>query len=182
LNITKFFIIYFLCLCSCASIGKTRLFVYLSGSSKYYLLPSTDIEKPLDTAQRISASWQGNGYFFNAWVKADEAGMEMTLLNELGVSIGELSYRNGLAVFSSQVFPASLKPEYIIADFQFCFYNADALQDALKKSGLKFETIGNSRRIFQGETLIMEIEKNNDTVKLVNHMRGYAYTLEGNFE
>jgi len=174
-----------LCCCSCTSkvpIKENRLFVYLTGSSKYFLLPCGDIENPLDSAQRISASWQGKDYSFNAWVKADKSGMEMTLLNELGVSMGELSYQNGLVSFSSSIFPKSLKPEYIVADFQLCFYNTAALSNALKDCGLVLENTGNIRRIFKGKTLIIEIEKNQNTVKLVNHLRGYAYTLEGNFK
>jgi len=172
------------CFCSCtpkAQIRKNRPAVYLTGSSKYMLLPPGGIEKPMDMAQRISASWQGRDYFLNAWVKADEAGMEMTLLNELGAYMGELSYRDGFASFSSPVFPSSLKPEYIVADFQLCFYSTPALRQALEGCGLLLENTENSRRIFKGKTVIIEIEKNRNTVRLVNHLRGYAYTLEGNF-
>jgi len=178
-------IILFLCCCSCASkvpIKEDRPFIYITNKSKYFLLPSGDIENSLDMAQSISASWQGTDYFFNAWVKADESGMEMTLLNELGVSMGELSYRNGPVSFSSQIFPESLRPEYIVADFQFCFYNDLALGHALKACGLVYKNTGNSRYILQGKTVILEIEKEQNTVRLVNHLRGYTYTLEGDFE
>ena len=185
MNGKKTAIILFLCLCSCASktaITENRPNVYLTGSSKYFLLPASDIENTINMAQRVSAEWQGKDYFFNAWVKADEAGMEMILLNELGVNIGELSYKNGLVSFSSPIFPNSLKPEYIIADFQFCFYNIPALTRALEDCGLSIEYTDNSRRIFKEKNVIIEIEKNRNAVKLVNHIRGYAYTLEGNFK
>jgi len=178
-------IFLFLCCCSCASktpVKENRLNVYLTGSSSYRLLPPENIENSLDMAQHISASWQGRDFLLNAWVKADETGMEMTLLNELGAYMGELSYRDGSASFSSPVFPSSLKPEYIVADFQFCFYNTSALRQALEDCGLSFEHTGNSRRIFKGKTLIIEIEKNPNTVRLINHLRGYAYTLEGSFK
>jgi hypothetical protein len=52
----------------------------------------------------------------------------------------------------------------------------------MEACGLAFETRGNSRRILEGKTVIMEIEKSRDTVRLINHLRGYTYTLEGNFE
>jgi hypothetical protein len=136
----------------------------------------------MDMAQHISAFWQGRDYFFNAWVKADKTGIEMTLLNDLGVNMGELSYRDGLVSFSSPVFPKSLKPEYIVADFQFCFYSASALSRALENCGLFLENAGNSRRILQGKTVVLEIEKEMNSVRLVNHLRGYAYTLEGAFK
>jgi hypothetical protein len=176
-------IILFLC-CSCAknTTVEKQLNVYLTDSSKYILLPPENIENPLDMAQQISASYKGMEYILNAWIKADETGMEMTLLNELGAHMGELSYRNGRVSFSSPVFPPSLKPEYIVADFQLCFYNTPALRQALEDCGLSFEIAENKRRIFQGETIIIEIEKSLNTVGLINHLRGYAYTLEGNFE
>jgi hypothetical protein len=185
LNKTKTAIILLLCCCSCApkaTVKENRLFVYITNSSKFFLLPCTDIEKSLDSVQRISASWQGNDYSFNAWVKADKTGMEMTLLNELGVSMGELSYQNGFVSLSSAIFPKSLKPEYIVADFQLCFYNITALSNALKNCGLVLENTGNIRRIYKGEIIIIEIEKNRNAVKLVNHLRGYEYALEGDFE
>jgi len=84
-------------------------------------------------AQCISASWQGRNYVFNAWAKADETGIEMVLLNELGAHMAELTYRDGQVSFSSPVLPSSLlKPEYIVADFQLCFYSAPALRQALE--------------------------------------------------
>jgi hypothetical protein len=177
-------IILFLFCCSCTPktpIRENQL-VYLTGKSKYRLLPPENIENSLDMAQYISASFKGMDYFLNAWVKADEAGMEITLLNELGAHMGEITYRDGHTSFSSPVFPSSLKPEYIIADFQLCFYNAPALRQALENCGLSFEYTGNSRRILDGKTVVIEIEKNQNTVRLVNHLRGYTYTLEGNFE
>jgi hypothetical protein len=185
LNSKKTAIIFFLCFCSCASrnpIKENPPFIYLAGSSKFFLLPAGDIENSLDMAQRISASWQGKDYSFNTWVKADEAGMEMILLNEFGVNMGELSFRDGLLSFSSPVFPKSMKPEYIVADFQLCFYSAPALRKAVEDLGLLFESNGNNRRILQGKTVLIEIEKSANAVRLINHLRGYTYTLEGDFE
>jgi hypothetical protein len=179
-------IIFLLCLCSCVSGSAARenqLYVWLTNNSKYILLPPANIEKPMDMPQLLSASYSGQDYFLNAWVKADETGMDMTLLNELGVNMGELSWRNGVVSFSSPIaFPKSLRPEYIIADFQLCFYNTHALSQALKDCGLLFEEAGISRRISQGSNVIIEIERGRNTVKLVNHLRGYTYTLEGDFK
>ena len=169
---------------SCASGAKSRnddLFVYLTDTSRYIILPTGGIEKPIDMAQQISASFGDQNFFFIAWVKADESAIEMTLLNEMGANIGELSYTNESISFSSSVFPGSLKPEYIIADFQFCFYNTLLLSQALKSCGLVLEINGTTRRIFKGKDLIYEIIKNNEAVILTNHLRGYSYTLEGDF-
>jgi hypothetical protein len=185
LNSKKTAVILILCLCSCASgtaVQDNRLYAYLNSNAKYILLPPEDIEKSMDMVQQISASYGGQDYLLNAWVKADETGMEMTLLNELGANMGELSYRNGAVSFSSPMFPPSLRPEYIVADFQFCFYNELPLRKALEESGLVFEHTERGRRILQGKTVIIEIEKSAGLVKFVNHVRGYAYTLKGEFK
>jgi hypothetical protein len=152
------------------------------------LLPPGGIEKPMDMAQYISVSYGGQDYYFNAWVQADETGMEMTLFNELGAAMGELSYREGFVEFSSPVFPGSLKPEYIVADFQLCFYDPLMLSKALKDCGLVLETApsdagdGTVRRILKRKNTIIRIEKEQDAVKIYNNIRGYTYTLKGDFK
>jgi hypothetical protein len=172
--------------CSCASRSATaadkRLYAYLSNSAKYVLLPPQAIEKPIDMAQHISASFGGQDYFFNAWVRADETGMEITLFNELGAAMGELSYRDGYVHFSSPVFPTTLKPEYIVADFQLCFYDPLLIQQALKNCGLVFEADEKVRRILERKNVIINIEKDQNIVQIKNNLRGYNYTLEGDFE
>ena len=140
----------------------------------------------MDMAQYISAEFRGQNYFLNAWVKADENAIEMAFFNELGASIGDLSYRDGAAHFSSTVIPKavmrSFKPEYILADFQLCFYDPFLLGKSLEDCGLVLEIEDSNRRILSGNEVIIEIEKTGNTVRLENHLRGYAFTLEGDFQ
>jgi hypothetical protein len=173
------------CFCSCVSGTKARKdkpFAWLTDSSKYILLPPEYIEHPLDSHQLVSASYKGKDYFLNSWVKADTAGLNITIINELGANMGELSYHSGAASFSSPVFLLPIKPEYIVADFQLCFYKTPALRQALENCGLSLEDTENSRHILQDKTVITRIEKSRNVVRLVNYLRGYAYTLEGDFE
>ena len=169
------------CVCSCATaaVKDDRPFVWLTDTSKFILLSPQNIEKPLDGYQFMSASFAGQSYYMNSWVKADETGMDIILLNEMGANLGELIWRDGKISFSSTVFPASMPPEYIIADFQFCFYNSAALNQALKNSGLVLVETEMARNIFMKNTLIIEITKGQNSITLNNHLRGYAYTLEG---
>ncbi|MCL2804574.1 MAG: DUF3261 domain-containing protein [Treponema sp.] len=175
------------CVLSCTSIaGKDTLYVNITDSVKFVLLPTEGIEQTMDMAQYLSAEFRGGNYFFQSWVKADENAIEMTFFNEMGASIGELSYRNGAAHFSSTVIPRVairfIKPEYVIADFQLCFYDPSLLDEALKGIGLTLEMKDHgSRRILSGNEVIIEIEKTENTVKLVNHLRKYTYTMEGDF-
>jgi hypothetical protein len=103
----------------------------------------------------------------------------------MGASMGELSYSNGAVHFSSPIFPRAViktfKPEYVIADFQLCFYDPILLDKSLKDSGLVLETNDGYRGILSGNEVIIEIKKTKNTVELVNHLRRYAYTLEGDF-
>jgi len=161
--------------------AEKQLFAYLTDKARFVLLPPGGIEKPMDSSQLISASYGGQNFYFNAWVQADENGMDLSLFNEMGASMGELSYKNGAINFTSQVFPKNLSPEYIVADFQLCFYNPIMLKKALEQCGLILEISGSTRRVLNGKTLIVEIEKTQNMVRLVNHLRRYAYTLEGQF-
>ena len=187
-------------LCSCISrSGERKLYAYLTDRARFVLLPPGGIEKNMDMAQFISASFMGQNHFFNAWVKADKTGMDMTLFNEIGAAMGDLSYKDGIINFSSQVLPGNLQPEYIVADFQLCFYDPVPLRRSLEDCGLSLETQVNTRRylsegdimrevhiytrrVYDGKNLIMEIEIIPNRVRIVNHLRGYAYTLEGDFE
>jgi len=186
-----FFPVCIVCILSCASVARKEIpYVNLTNSSKFVLLPTEGIEKAMDMAQFLSAEFRGQNYFFNAWVKADENAIEMVLFNEMGASIGELFYRNGEVNFSSAVIPRAalqyFKPEYIIADFQLCFYDTSLLEQSLKDCDLVLEVIDSSsrhgsRRILSGNEVIIEIKKTGNIVELVNHLRGYAYSMEGDF-
>jgi hypothetical protein len=133
-------------------------------------------------AQLMSASYGNQSFVLNAWVKADETGMDISLFNDMGAGMGELSYRDGAVAFSSSVFPAAVKPEFIIADFQLCFYDPVQLGEALAQCGLVLDIQGSNRLILEGKKVIIEIEKSPNKIKLTNHLRRYTYTLEGDFE
>jgi len=181
-----FLSVCFICILSCASVAKEdRPYTYLTDNSKFILLPPRGIDQAMDMAQYISAEYRGQNYFLNSWVKADENAIEMTWFNELGASIGDLSYRDGAVHFSSTVIPRSamqyVKPEYILADFQLCFFDPFLLGKSLEDGDLVLEIQDGNRRILRGNEVIINIIKTGNTVRLENHLRGYAYTLEGDF-
>ena len=173
---------FFLSCASNADIKEERSYIWITDSSKYTLLPPENIKNPLDNYQLVSASYGNVNYQMNSWVRADKTGIDMTFLNELGANMGELSWRGGAVSFSSSVFPQNLNPHYIIADFQLCFYDAGALVKILKESGLSFKETETSRYVYNGDAVIIEITKEKNIIRFVNHLRGYAYTLEGDFQ
>jgi hypothetical protein len=185
-------VLFLLCLASCASHVKTPPSspVYLTDRAVYTLLPPSESAVSLDNYQRITGAWGKQEFSMDAWVRVDDREIVMAFFNSLGTGLGELSFSDGGIAFSSAVFPPSLKPEYIIADFQLCFYRSDAVLRALKDCGLKFRVerfvddggeTAETRVILDKKKNIIEIEKRRNVIRFTNHVRGYAYTLEGNF-
>ena len=62
-----------------------------------------------------------------------------------------------------------------------CFYNSFALRRALEDIGLVLKIRGGNRRILRGDEVIIDITKTYNSVRLVNFLRGYTYTMEGDF-
>ena len=181
-RIIAIFTAIFLFSCKTIQVNDNRPFVRLTDDSQFFLLPPENIEKSMDSFQFLYVSYGENSFYANVWVIADEKGIDMSMMNDMGANIGELVWRDGLISFSSNIFPMSMPPEYIIADFQLCFYNALSLKSALEKIGLSFIETNNIRRILKNGNVITEITKNNNMVTIANYLRGYHFSLEGNFE
>jgi hypothetical protein len=157
--------------------------VTVSGDTSFSLLAPGHIAKNLDMLQRISGSYGNNHFDMNAWVMADANGISMELFNDMGNSLGQLLYTGTDLAFTSSYFPRGLKAEYAVADFQFCFYRIEALRSVLGNIKLETESAADleRRRFYDGDTLIIEIEKTAASVHYTNHLRSYAYTILGEF-
>ncbi|MDR1575308.1 MAG: DUF3261 domain-containing protein [Treponema sp.] len=183
-----------LCLVSCATepglAPPPYSPVYLTDQAQYTLLHPSRLSAPMDGYQRITASYGTREFSVGAWVMANEQEITMALFNSMGAGMGELFFDEGSIALSSDVFSGFIKPEYIVADFQLCFYRFDAVARALADSGLEFRTAafvddnnetGEIRVVSDGKSHIIEIVKTKTAVRLTNHLRGYVYTLEGDF-
>ncbi|GHV76891.1 hypothetical protein AGMMS49942_17120 [Spirochaetia bacterium] len=172
-----------LCMVSCVTKLDSSPYspVYVTNRAYYVLLPPSNIEIPLDMAQQVTGRYGKQEFVLDAWVKADEGGITIALFNALGADMAQLSFDAAGISFVSTVFPSTLKPEYVAADFQFCFYRADALRRALKDSGLTLVADPQVRTIYSGRERIIEIVKNRETVQYTNFLRNYSYTLRGDF-
>ncbi|GHU67463.1 hypothetical protein FACS189447_09670 [Spirochaetia bacterium] len=181
-----------LCTASCATAPKASPHtpVYITDSSKYTLLPPSNIDVPLDMPQQIAGRYGKQEFVMDAWALADEKEINLVILNSFGSNMGELRFSAETLWFSSSLLPSSIKPGYIVAYFQFCFYRVDALTRALKACGLDFQAeqglteSGDHieiRTITEGKKTIIEIEKTSTAVKYRNLLREYSYTLGGAF-
>jgi hypothetical protein len=190
-------------LASCKTEGRVSQYppVSVTNRARYFLLPPSAIEKPLDMPQQITGRYGEQEFIMDCWVQANERGITIALFNSFGTEAGYLAFTDGAVSFFSSLFPPSLKAEYIVADFQFCFYRADLLAQALKDSGLRLvvemrggvdgveglngiggiEGSSEVRTVFAGKNPVLEIVKTNSSVSLKNFLRDYSYTLRGIF-
>ena len=115
------------------------------------------------------------------YFQGDESGIFITLLNDFGTDMGNLSYDGEEVVFNSAVFTENLKTEYILLDIQNAYYKNQSLQNAYEQVGLTFEEEkteeGIIRRVKNGKKIVEEITINLNSIKINNYLRGYQYNL-----
>ena len=109
----------------------------------------------------------------------------MQLLSAFGSTVATLSFEGAEVDFTSSVFPEDLKAEYIVADFQFAYYDFSKTQSVLASSSLTFiqesDDAGYTRLIFDKKKLIAQytVDSATNTVTVKNFLRGYEYSLLG---
>lgn len=164
--------------------------VVLTDHAHFTLLPTSAIEKNVDTVQHFKARFSDKEFEAECLLIADETRLSMTIMNSFGSTIGELNYNNDLIVFNSELFPKVIPPAYIVVDIQFCLYRADSLEAELKSSGLEFHVSAPDpkngsekeiRSILDGDREIIHIERTGGTITFQNLLRGYSYELQGEF-
>lgn len=160
--------------------------VYVTNSKKIMLLPTSDLQENKDVEQILSGKYGNQDFSFLCYLLIDENGIFLSLLNEFGVGLGNLSYDGSAAVFDSAFFPKNLKAEYIIFDLQLAYYSSDALENAFDGIGMTFVSEKNddngiekeTRKVFDGKKLVEQIEINGNEIKIQNFLRNYSYNLE----
>ncbi|MCM1321297.1 MAG: DUF3261 domain-containing protein [Bacteroides sp.] len=180
---------------SCGATGKNIAETYpaaeksvsvrLSGKSVYTLLPVRCMEGSIDGVQHISASFGNKSFSADAFVQSDAEKLFIIVFNNFGSTMAEIEYAGNAVSLYSAMLPDFIKPEYIIADFQFCFYEVSSVSAALCKSGLTLKTAHENeteiRRIYNGKKLIIEIKKSGAFAEYSNYARGYFYKLNGDY-
>ncbi|MDR2660141.1 MAG: DUF3261 domain-containing protein [Spirochaetaceae bacterium] len=170
--------------CNCATKPQQKILtVPITNHAAFHLLPPLQSGTPVDMAQRILGKYNGHEYTFTVWTISNATMLSITLMNDMGNGIGELTYTGNSIAYSSNFITLPVRPEYIAADFQLCFYDIGALSTALKKIGLTFifektEKL-EIRRVFDGENIIIEIKKINGTLFYTNFLRSYNYIITG---
>ena len=168
---------------SCATVkGRSMRYpVHVTNTRVVDLLSPSDIAFPIDALYMFTASFGTSSFYMQAFIQANEGGIFINLLNDFGSDMGTLTYTGNELSLASAVLPSSLKAQYIVADIQFAYYDADAVARSLRSAGLDFTVTKDDgmelRRIMNGKKCIEEISISSSSVSIINHLRGYEYHL-----
>ena len=173
--------------CSCASsnVEPATPKIYVTNTKKTHLLPPHLIASPVEGVFLFEGSFAGQTFSTPVYVKASSEGVFMQLLSAFGSTVATLSFEGGDVAFQSSILPDDLRAEYIVADFQFAYYDFDQTHSALASSSLTFtqesDDTGYTRSIFDKKKLIAQytVESATNTVTVKNFLRGYEYSLQG---
>ena len=161
--------------------------VYITNSKKFYLLSPKEISSPFEKQIMFEGEFQKNSFSILSYLQATEQELYINIFTDFGTSLGEIIYNGTEIVFDSAIFPKNLKPEYIISDIQFAYYNFDAVKNALNKIQIGFfneSSNSNSTQIFTirnglktTSPLIEKITHSGNIITIENFLRGYKYIL-----
>lgn len=161
--------------------------VYITNSKKFYLLSPKEISSPFEKQIMFEGEFQKNSFSILSYLQATEQELYINIFTDFGTSLGEIIYNGTEIVFDSAIFPKNLKPEYIISDIQFAYYNFDAVKNALNKIQIGFfneSSNADSTQIFTirnglktTSPLIEKITHSGNIITIENFLRGYKYIL-----
>ncbi len=177
----------FLCLFGCRSTPGAPAgspLVQLSDRGGVALLPPSALGCTIEARQQIEGSYRGQTYYLEAYVRADRERLVMLAFNAFGAKLFEIEHTEQAVRFSSALLPEGVKAEYILADFQLCYFPAAALRRSLGRAGLLLEERqedGVLARTVRAEgRVIIEIRRSAGEVHYRNLLRGYQYIVREN--
>lgn len=188
-KLVYFFLLIFLATgISCTSTPKAaeaEKRVYLTDTTYVNILPPSVATVNLQMFQHVEGNYSGQKFQMDAFLILNQNEINVTLMNSFGTTMGTLLYTPSSMKLESSLFPATIKPAYIIFDFQLCFYPEEELKKELEGCGFTFNCTRDKnqelREIREKEKLIISIQKDNEKIQYVNNERNYSYTIYGDF-
>ena len=182
--------------CGSSNVKPGTAPVYYSDSRSVELLPTAAMTEPIDMPQHIAGSFtkpDGSTDSFEAdsWVRANDSILSITMFTGFGTTLGEITYeRDSVKAESSVLDVTKMKAEYLVADFQVCFYPFAALKENFEKAGFTFVESRDAsadgdvsaagdyvRTLKEGDRVILVATKKAREVSLVNELRKYSYRI-----
>lgn len=164
--------------------------IYYSDDRSVQLLPTGAMKGEIDMAQHLEghfakADGDTSSFSGDTWVRANDTILSIHLFSGFGTTIAELIYaHDSVSLSSSFIDGEKMKPEYVLADFQICFYPFEALKENFEKSGFEFSeerSRSNSadfhRTLKEKGSVILWAKKSGSEIELVNELRKYRYHI-----
>ena len=172
--------------------------VYYSDSKYINLLPTKAMTESIDDVQHLEGTFSkeassadlqadtsSTSFSSDVWVRANDTILSVVLMGSFGTTIAELTFAHDSIHFeSSLVDVEKMKAEYVLADFQACFYPFDVLQKNFEKFGFVFtenrSTAGDGdfeRILTEDGKVIFRIVRKNKEIDFVNELRHYKYHI-----
>ena len=168
-----------LILLSCATTRARP--VPVTDAAKVRLLPPEAVASGIDGCYLFEGTFGGRSVSSLAYITMNEREVAVTLLSDIGVTLGEIVYDGATCAVESAVIPKRLRAEYIVLDLQNAFAELGPLSRLYGESGLSFaeERTGGSvtRRVLDGGAVVEEITSDGRTVVVRNLLRKYEYRL-----
>jgi hypothetical protein len=175
--------------CSRSNVKPGTAPVYYSDNRSVALLPTSAMTEKLDMPQHLRGEFtQQDGslksFEGDSWVRANDTILSIMLFSGFGTTIAEITYGKDSVHFESSVMDVEkMKAEYVLADFQVCFYPYKALKDNFEEAGFVFEesrggaNLDYVRTLKDGNTLVLTAERKGKEITLVNSLRHYSYHI-----
>ena len=176
--------------CGSSNVKPGTAPVYYSDTRSVELLPTAAMTEAIDMPQHIAGSFtkpDGSTDSFEAdsWVRANDSILSITMFTGFGTTLGEITYeRDSVKAESSVLDVTKMKAEYLVADFQVCFYPFAVLKENFEKAGFTFVESRDEasdgdyvRTLKEGDRVILVATKNAREVSLVNELRKYSYRI-----
>ena len=183
--------------CGSSNVKPGTAPVYYSDNRSVELLPTAAMTDPIDMPQHIAGNFtkpDGSTDSFEAdsWVRANDSILSITMFTGFGTTLGEITYeRDSVKAESSVLDVTKMKAEYLVADFQVCFYPFAALKENFEKAGFIFVESRDGvasdgevsaagdyvRTLKEGDRVILVATKKAHEVSLVNELRKYSYRI-----
>lgn len=168
--------------------------VYVTNRKKIYLLNPAYYEQPIDSLQLLEGSFYNNSFSMLVYSQIDSNSISLSLFNDFGTDMGNISFSKKNISFNSSFFPSNLPAEYIIADIQNAYYSPEILAKNYSSAKLNFsvqtsqtrslnhnensdDDFTQIRKISDGDKIIEEIKITKREITITNYLRGYSYHL-----
>lgn len=158
--------------------------VYYTDDGFVHLLDMQGNTASMDAPQHIDGRYGEKDFSMDAWMRLNDSLLSVVLFSSFGNTLAEITCTRDSIRFNSTLMDMrGIKPEYIVADIQLCYYDMAVLKPHLESYGftLTETTDGDTtvRKLSRGANDIITIRKTGSTVELTNSLRHYSYTVTG---